>query len=194
MWNTRSHKFDSVIVFFRLRFITFTKCSGPSSSCNLYESGNMCKSTCSTCGNACQARRVTDRGNLEYYYRSNCTVIFGTLYIASVADLVPSELMRAFSGVEIIRGDLVVDSNPTIVSLECFGRLGRVDNVFISNNPSLVDARLPLATFDGGVYVSNNVRLCPSYWPDVNAMGGGSNAQDCAYVDMTQLVLSLIHI
>ena len=115
-------------------------------------------------------------------------MIFGTLYIASVADVVLSELMRAFSSVEIIRGDLVVDSNPTIVSLESFGRLGRVDNVFISNNPSLVDARLPLATFDGGVYVSNNVRLCPSYWPDVNATGGGSNGQKCAYVDMTQLV------
>ena len=115
-------------------------------------------------------------------------MIFGTLYIASVANVVPSELMRAFSGVEIIRGDLVVDSNPTIVSLESFGRLGRVDNVFVSNNPSLVDARLPLATFDGGVYVSNNVRLCPSYWPNVNVTGGGSNAQDCAFVDMTQLV------
>ena len=161
------------------------QCAAPSSFCNLYEDGGLCKSTCDTCGNACQALRVTDRSNLEYYYQLNCTIIFGTLYITSIPDVLPTELFRAYSSVSIIRGDLVVEDNPTIVSLDCFANLINVDSVYVANNPSLVDARLSLTSLDGNVYVSNNVRLCPSNWPSVSS---GSDEQECAFVNLVQLL------
>jgi hypothetical protein len=118
----------------------------------------------------------------------NCTVLFGTLYLASIPIVTDEELQLAFGSVRVIRGDLVVNDNPTIVTLQCFWNLTSVNNVFIENNAGLVDARLILANINGGIYVENNARLCRSYWPGVTATVE-SESTACGLLDVSQLFM-----
>jgi hypothetical protein len=125
----------------------------------------VCQPQCQACGVTCQSRRIVDNGNLEYYRNANCTILLGDLYITSETDLLQSDLAAAFSSVSIIRGDLVISGNLRLTSLWFFAQLATVDNIVITDNAALVDARIPSLDYVEDITMSGNPRLCDNRAP-----------------------------
>ena len=66
----------------------------------------------------CEAFPVVDEANLAEYASRGCETLLGTLRIIGTPLLPPSLLLRAFSTVTRIYGDLHIADNPNLVTLD----------------------------------------------------------------------------
>ena len=154
-------------------------------SCAVFEVGDLCQSSCATCGTACIGSHVIDMSNLDSYIGKKCAILFGSLYLAMLPIINESALHAAFSELTIIRGNLVVQDNPTLTTLSFLSGLEKVDSIIIEGNPSLVDARLPnLITVDT-ISADINPQLCSGHYPNATEPADQSN---CVKVNAVQLV------
>ena len=139
----------------------------------------LCVSQCTDCGNLCEAFPITDLSSLILYSSKKCTLIAGDLHIAYLPSLVHEDfLIDNLKQVVFLRGSLFVHDNQFLSSLVFFRNVTAVNNVSLSNNPNLVDARMPsLRTMAGRFDVIACDRLCPARYARV---GQSPNDAGCA--------------
>ena len=131
------------------------------------------------CGNLCEAFPITDLSSLMLYSSQNCTLIAGDLHIAYLPSLVHEDLLfDHLKQVVFLRGSLFVHDNQFLSSLVFFCNVTAVNNVSLSNNPNLVDARMSaLQNMAGLVDVIACNRLCPARY---TVVGPSPNDTGCA--------------
>ncbi len=137
-----------------------------------------CVSKCATCGTLCEAFPITDLGSLKLYSSKGCTVIVGDLYIQDLAAAVTKKLLfDHLKNVQRINGYLHFKDNRYISAMTFFSNLVGLHGAFYSNNPQLVDARMPsLQELRYTVEVQGCNRLCPARY---TAVGAGPNDSHC---------------
>jgi hypothetical protein len=157
------------------------QCAG--SVCSLYEVDDKCTSRCSSCGTLCDAFPVSDLASLQLYKSKGCTTVTGDLFIRNLPfEATRTLLLDALKTVTEIRGKIYFMDNEFIVSMLFFENLKRVEGIFYLNNPSLVDARMPmLQSMPEGTEVEGCHRLCPARYTTV---GASPNDNDCAVMVM----------
>jgi hypothetical protein len=131
------------------------------------------------CGNICEAFPITDLSSLRLYSSQKCTLIAGDLHIAYLSSLVHEDILfDNLKQVVFLRGSLFVHDNQFLSSLVFFRNVTAVNNVSLSNNPNLVDARMPsLQNMAGQLDVIACNRLCPERY---TVVGPSPNDTGCA--------------
>jgi hypothetical protein len=124
----------------------------------------LCVSRCPDCGNLCEAFPVTDLDSLKLYSSQGCTLISGDLHITNLPSSVTEDnLFDHLSNVRFLRGSLIVHDNHFLSSLAFARKVVVVTDVSLSNNPNLIDARMPsLQRFLGHFEAKGCHRLCPA--------------------------------
>ena len=147
--------------------------------CSLFEADAVCASVCSTCGTLCEAFPIEDYDSLRLYGSRGCNVVVGDVYLQNLpGSVTKSILFDNLKTVQYIRGMLFVKNNPVLSAMTAFSNLIGVTAVVYSNNPALVDARIPsLEHLTNGVVVEGCDRLCPSRYTTV---GSASDDSGCA--------------
>jgi hypothetical protein len=113
-----------------------------------------------------------------------CTTVVGNLHIVGLpASVFGGILADNLASLRVIRGSLHMTDNMFIASMEFMSNIEVLYGARYSNNPSLVDARMPmLMELRGEVSVEGCDRLCPSRY---TALGAGStNEIECANVTL----------
>ncbi len=107
----------------------------------------------------------------------------GDLFIQNLPfEVTRTLLLEALKTVTEIRGKIYFLDNEFIVSMLFFENLKRVEGIFYLNNPSLVDARMPmLESMPEGIEVEGCHRLCPARYTTV---GASPDDDDCAVMVM----------
>ena len=105
---------------------------------------------------------ITDLPSLSLY--KGCTIVSGDLHIYNIPSSITKTLLTTYlSAITTIKGYLYVDSNIYLGSLLNFNNLVSMYGAVYTNNPNLVDARIPsLKNFPGGLVVNGCDRLCPA--------------------------------
>ena len=135
----------------------------------------------------CRSRVVTHRRHLAYYIEHECTSLAGDLVIASLEHVTVDELNAAFGMIETIDGNLVIRGSPGIVTLDFLSSLWTVQNVTLSHNVNLVDARIITLESVGMIDNSHNERLCPARHLSLTLI---EETADCVSVDGTLIVMA----
>ena len=155
-------------------------------SCPLFDVNGLCDSSCTTCGTLCAAFPITDQGTLSLYKSKECTIISGDLYMQNIpVDVTRSILTSSLSTVKIIKGDLHFKDNEHLTSLVFLHNLVSVNNISLSNNPQLIDAKLAsLQSMNGELSVEGCPWLCPARF---TVISGGPAVDDsgCSNVALT---------
>ena len=102
--------------------------------------------------------------SLQLYKTKGCTIVVGDLHIVNIPVSISNGVFYdAIKQVKYIRGALHVRDNPYRTSLYPLRNIMSVTGVVLSNNPVLLDARLPaLTSLPNGVQVEGCDRLCPA--------------------------------
>ena len=169
--------------------------------CPLYEVGSLCTTQCESCGTLCEAFPITDVASAELYMSYGCTIVVGDLYIMDLPNPVTKKVLyNSLQAVKTIRGGLYFKDNAYRTALTFLSNLESVYGVYLSNNPSLVDARMPaLKSVRDGVFIDGCDRLCPARY---TAVGASPDDSECtnqmmefyfyARGDVSQLNLQLL--
>lgn len=114
-----------------------------------------------SCGRLCLAPPISLPSDLPAY--TNCTVLLNSLVLRDLPSSVDHEALMVLSGVQTVLGSVIIADNKYLASLWFLPSLHMAENVTVTNNFNLVDARLPsLAPQIAASAVSaNNFRLCP---------------------------------
>ncbi len=141
--------------------------SSACSVCYLFKvSPTLCSTDCPGCGRTCPGQILRTFTDLEAMVANNCTYVAGSLVIEGLdADVSDDLLERALSPVRELTGDLIVQNNPTLASLDSLRQLTKARSVVVRSNPGLVDSRLPALDRNTTVSVADNNKLCPSAEP-----------------------------
>ena len=156
-----------------------TQC-GTAYMCPLFDADEYCVSACSTCGTLCGSFPISDMTSLELYKTQGCSVISGDLYIINLpATITDSVLLENLQGITAINGALHLQGNLFVTSLQFFRNLAVLQGgYYYSNNPQLVDARMPgLQTLGAEAVVEGCDRLCPARY---TKLGSSGHDGDCA--------------
>ena len=131
--------------------------------------GSLCVSQCQGCGDICEAFPISTFTSLQIYDNKNCTIISGDFYVHNLDTTVTLKaLTTVFASLQVVRGSIYIVNNPFLSSANFFKSLVEVDNIYITNNPSLIDTGLLLLqTVHGVVSVTGCDRLCPALHPKV---------------------------
>jgi hypothetical protein len=131
----------------------------------------------------CPGGTITRASQLAPYVNNECELLTSSLIIHALGDSISeNDLLEAFGQVTTIEGGLYVTGNSELPSLDFLAALVDVSVVYISENPGLVDARLPNLSPQTELILSNNRRLCPGNEPRGS---GGCSLMD---VEMTMAV------
>ncbi len=151
--------------------------------CAMHSQNGLCTSRCSNCGTLCDAFPISDLASLQLYKSKRCTIVTGDLYIQNLPlEVTRTLLLDALKTVTEIRGKIYFLNNIDIVSMLFLENLRRVDGIIYLNNPSLVDARMPmLESMPEGIEVEGCHRLCPARYTTV---GASPDDNGCAVVVM----------
>ena len=147
--------------------------------CQLFVLGDVCSSTCPICGVLCEAFPITDLPSLQLYSAQKCNIVAGDLYIMSLAYAIrKAVLFLHLKTVWEIRGSVFILNNQFRTALTFFQNLLTVNNIYLLNNPALLDARFAgLVTLTGNVTVIGCDRLCPERYPSLSM---STNQSECA--------------
>ena len=155
-------------------------------SCPLFDVGAICDSSCTTCGTLCAAFPIMDLQSLELYKTKGCTIISGDLYIQNLpVQISRTTLFESLGTVKYIKGDLHFKDNDYLTSLVFLHNLVSVNNIYLSNNPQLIDAKLAsLQSMNGELSVEGCPWLCPARF---TVISGGPAVDDsgCSNVALT---------
>ena len=114
----------------------------------------------------CLGGRIQTLSRIKDYELRSCTQIEGSLEIVDLAeDVTEFDLYQAFQKLESVTGGVLIQGNRQIVTLEFLANLNATQSLVLSNNPSLVDARLPLISSAVPVYADQNPILCSTGLP-----------------------------
>jgi hypothetical protein len=109
-----------------------------------FPDGNMCRSSCSTCGTVCAVRfPLVVAHDAAAFKGRGCTVLAGGLLLRGMARNLDEEALMVFENVTTIAGPLVIAENDYLVSLMFLSKLRQASSISITSNSALVDARLP---------------------------------------------------
>ena len=126
-----------------------------------------------------------DLQSLSLYKTKGCTIISGDLYIQGLpVQISRTALAGGLGTVKYIKGDLHFKDNDYLTSLVFLQNLVSVNNIYLMNNPQLVDARLAsLQIMNGNLSVEGCPWLCPARFTVIR---GGLAADDsgCSSVDL----------
>ena len=136
----------------------------PSITCNMFTQGSLCVSRCAGCGVLCEPFPITDIYSLGLYLSRGCTTVVGDLHIMNLPSTVTKTIMiNNLATVRYITGTLFIINCPWLGSLQPFKSIVSLGGAFYSDNPNLVDARMPaLKQLGSNVTVVNCNRLCPA--------------------------------
>ena len=103
--------------------------------------------------------------SLDYYRQNNCTVLVGNLYITDLpAEVTEDVLFEVLSPITAIHGEVHVENNPFLTSLSALVNVQEIHDMYLTNNPNLVDSRMP--SLQSLRYNSAIVFSCPNLCPD----------------------------
>lgn len=104
----------------------------------------------------------TSPSDLDVYANRSCSVLVGGLILRNLDRSIDEDALSVFSTVATVVGHVVVDSNPYLMGLPFLVALRTAQSVTVTNNPNLIDARLPsldVAT-QLAVVEYGNMRVC----------------------------------
>lgn len=123
---------------------------------------------------------ITDLSTLQSYGDQACDVIIGTVVITNLPVEVTEDILFDHLGsVKQIHGEVHVSNNQFLTSLSFMASVQSVHALHVSNNPNMVDARLPsLQTIESSiVIVSQCANLCAARYP---GLAESRNDSGCA--------------
>ena len=126
---------------------------------------------CAGCGVLCEAFPISDLSTLQLYLTKGCTIIVGDLYMINLPSAITKTLLSTnLKNIQYIRGTYHLKDSPWLGSLLHFKGLLGLYGAYYSNNPNLVDTRMPaLKQMTNNVTVVNCDRLCPARYTRVGA-------------------------
>lgn len=147
----------------------------------MFEIESRCTSNCTTCGRLCNAFPITDLSSLSLLQKQDCTVIVGDLYIANLPTSVSNgDVYNAVKNVQEIRGTIFMVNNLYRTSMDAFRNLKIAHDIVYSNNPNMIDSRMPSLVSLGSVSVMGCDRLCPARY---TVVGSHPDGDDCVTQD-----------
>ena len=136
----------------------------PGITCNLFTQGPLCVSRCAGCGVLCEPFPITDLNSLGLYLSRGCTTVVGDLYIMNLPSTITKAILTInLATVRYVTGTLYIINCQWLGSLLPLQSLVSMGSAFYSDNPNLVDTRIPgLKQLGSNVTVVNCNRLCPA--------------------------------
>ena len=146
--------------------------------CNLFTEGALCASRCPTCGVLCEPFPITGIDSLGLYLSRGCTTVVGDLHIMNLPSTITKAILtNNLATVRDITGTLYIINCQWLDSLLPMQNIVSLGSAFYSDNPNLVDARIPgLKQLGSNVTVVNCNRLCEARYTIV---GTGSSDAGC---------------
>jgi hypothetical protein len=113
-----------------------------------FSSGDVCSSQCrdTVCDHLCRPQPIGHGANLSAF--EGCEVLLGGLTIANLPMHIDETALSVLAGVSKIAGPLRIINNQYLTSLSFLANVDTLERLEITNNPNLIDARLPQLDVD----------------------------------------------
>ena len=129
----------------------------------------------------CPPGVVSDVTSAQRY--ASCNIVVGSLFFSQLPLSLDEDVLFAYFGsIAHVYGNIHVNDNPFLTSLSFLRGAVSVAGVFLSNNPNLVDSRLPLLKSIDSAIVSGCIHLCSTRYPSVLPVASGPGCADLMLV------------